>query len=303
MTVMPGRRPWLQDTHVRNTSRFGSPGNVKMSTLCRQSPINAEIIPEHIRSLILDMDGVLWKGHEPIGDLPAIFRRIRDRGLRYAFVTNNGTKTPDQYVDRLARFGVETEHRQILTSSIAAARLLKARFPRGGPVFAVGEIGLMTALREKGFVPLAPEEAEAACAVVMAIDRQINFDKMCRAALLVGRGLPFYACNPDKSFPTARGRIPGAGVWISVIVVTTGIEPIVAGKPSPVLIEMARRRLGTEKQATLVVGDRLETDIAAGQAAGCPVAQVLSGVSSREEGRLWLPKIELVAEDLASLLR
>lgn len=274
-----------------------------MSTLRRQSPINRNIIPDHIRSLILDMDGVLWKGHAPIGDLPAIFRRIRDRGLQFAFVTNNGTKTPDQYVDRFARFGIQIEARQILTSSMAVARLLKAHFPSGGPVFAVGEMGLLTALREKGFVPLAPEEAEEACAVVMAVDRQINFDKMCKAALLVGRGLPFYASNPDQSFPTARGRIPGAGAWISVIVVTTGIEPIVAGKPSPVLVEMARRRLGTEKKATLVVGDRLETDIAAGQAAGCPVAQVLSGVSSREEGRLWMPKIELIAEDLAALLR
>lgn len=274
-----------------------------MSILRRQSPITMKIIPEHIRSLIIDMDGVLWKGRNPIGDLPAIFRRIRDRGLQFAFVTNNGTKTPEQYVDRLARFGIQIEARQILTSSMAVARLLKARFPSGGAVFAIGEIGLLTALREKGFFPLVPEEAEEACAVIMGVDRQISFDKMCKAALLVGRGLPFYACNPDKSFPAARGTIPGAGAWISVIVVTTGIEPIIAGKPSPVLIEMARRRLGTEKQDTLVVGDRIETDIAAGQAAGCPVAQVLSGVSTREEGRLWMPKIELVAEDLASLLR
>jgi 4-nitrophenyl phosphatase len=260
-------------------------------------------IPTNIRSLILDMDGVLWKGDEPIGDLPAIFERIRARGLQVAFVTNNGTRTPDQYVGRLARFGVKIEAWQVLTSSLAVANLLGERLPSGGPVFAIGEMGLLTALREKGFEPLAPEKADTARAVVMAVDRQINFEKMCKAALLVGRGLPFYASNPDKSFPTPCGRVPGAGAWISVVVTTTGVEPVYAGKPSPTLVEMACRRLGSTKRETLVVGDRLETDIAAGQAAGCPVAQVLSGVSSRKEGQAWKPSIATVADDLAALLR
>ena len=204
-------------------------------------------IPANIHALILDMDGVLWKGETPIGNLPAIFQHIRDRGLRVAFVTNNGTRTPDQYVERMARFGIEIKSRQILTSSLEVAHLLSKRFPSGGPVFAIGEIGVMTALREKGFVPLSLEHADRALAVVIGLDRQINFNRMCKAALLVGRGLPFYATNPDVAFPAADGKIPGAGAWISVIVAATAIQPIYAGKPSPSLIELARQRLETVK--------------------------------------------------------
>ena len=146
-------------------------------------------IPPCTRSLILDMDGVLWRADAPIGNLPAIFERIRARGLTVAFATNNGTKTPEQYVARLARFGVNAEPWQVLTSSLVIADLLGRRLPAGGPVFAIGEEGLMTALMEKGFKPLSPDEAEKAQAVIIGVDRQINFRKMCEAALLVGQGI------------------------------------------------------------------------------------------------------------------
>jgi 4-nitrophenyl phosphatase len=136
----------------------------------------------------------------------------------------------------------------------------------------------------------------------MGFDRNISFSKMAEAALLVRHGVPFYATNPDKTFPTPRGEIPGAGAWTSVIVTATGIEPIYAGKPAPYLLELARERLGTAKEETLVVGDRLETDIAGGQAAGCPVALVLSGVSTREQGKAWMPVVDVIAEDLETLL-
>lgn len=261
-----------------------------------------DLIPSNIRSLILDMDGVLWKSEEAIGNLPTIFARIRTRGLKVVFATNNGTRTPDQYVERLAGFGVKVEPWQVLTSSLVVAHLLKKRFPAGGPIFAIGESGLIAALTEKGFTPLAVEEAEKAQAVVIGVDRQINFAKMCEATLLVSHGVPFYATNPDKSFPTPRGIIPGAGAWFSVIVTATNVAPVYAGKPSPALIDEARRLLGTAKEETLVVGDRLDTDIAGGQAAGCPVAQVLSGVSSRGEGEAWRPEVDIIVEDLATLV-
>ena len=237
-----------------------------------------------IKSLILDMDGVLWKADAPIGNLSSVFNLIHSRGLRVAFATNNGTRTPEQYVERMAGFGVTVEPSQIVTSSLGAAHLLSHKFPAGGPVFAIGEAGVMLALREQGFEPLSVEDAEKAQAVVIGVDRGINFAKMTEAALLVRRGVPFYATNPDKTFPTPRGEIPGAGAWISVIITATGIEPIYAGKPAPYLLDLACERLGTAKEETLVVGDRLETDIAGGQRAGCPVALVLSGVSSRKQG-------------------
>ena len=137
----------------------------------------------------------------------------------------------------------------------------------------------------------------------MGLDPEINFEKMGEAALLVRSGVPFYATNPDKTFPTPRGQIPGAGAWIAVIVTATGVEPIYAGKPAPYLFELARTRLRTTKEQTLVVGDRLETDIAGGQAAGMPTALVLSGVSTRTQAERWKPKVDILVEDLAALIK
>jgi 4-nitrophenyl phosphatase len=259
-------------------------------------------IPSVIKSLILDMDGVLWRGDQVIGDLPAIFGRIEERRLKIVFATNNGSRTPEQYIDRLATFGVRADTWQIITSAQGVAHLLSQRFPPGSQVFAIGETGVMAALLEQGYKLLTIEKAEDAQAVVMGIDRQINFEKMREATLLVRRGIPFYATNDDKTFPTPRGEIPGAGAWLVVVTTATGIQPIVAGKPSPYLIDLACERLGTAKRETLVIGDRLETDIAGGQAAGCPVALVLSGVSSREAGETWRPKIDVIAEDLTDLV-
>jgi 4-nitrophenyl phosphatase len=260
------------------------------------------LLPAHIKSLILDMDGVLWKGDAPIGDLPTIFDRIRARGLKVAFATNNGSKTPGQYVERLARLGVIVEPWQVITSALGVANLLKERFPSGGPVFAIGGAGVMAALQKCGFELLSIEEAKKAQAVVVGIDLQINFEKMREATLLVRRGVPFFATNPDKTFPTPRGEIPGAGAWVSVISTATDVQPIYAGKPAPYLLELARERLGTTKEQTLVIGDRLETDIAGGQAAGCLVALVLSGVSHREQADVWRPKVNIIAQDLAQLI-
>jgi len=260
------------------------------------------MIPKNIKALILDMDGVLWKADTPIGDLPAIFEHIHLGGLKVAFATNNGTLTPDQYVERLAGFGIWVEPWQVITSSLGVMHLLEQKFPSGVPVFVIGEEGVLDVLREKGFNPLSVEDAYKAQAVILGIDHLINFDKMREATLLVRRGMPFYATNPDRTFPTPRGEIPGAGAWASVIVTATGVEPIYAGKPFPYLIDLARERLGTAKDETLIIGDRLETDIAGGQAAGCPVALVLSGVSSLEAGGSWRPKVDLIAKDLAALI-
>lgn len=259
------------------------------------------ILPENIQGLILDMDGVLWRGDAPIGSLPAIFAQIARRGLKTVFATNNSTRTPQQYVEKLAGLGVSVEPWQVVTSSLAATNLLTQRFPQGGPVFAIGETGLMQALREANFSPLPVEQAEQAQAVVMGIDRSVNFDKLAEATLLVRRGIPFYATNPDKTFPTPRGEIPGAGSWYAIVVSASGVEPIIAGKPGSAMMELALQRLGLPRQKVVVVGDRIETDILAGQAAGCPTALVLSGVSTRAQGEAHRPALDFIAPDLESL--
>ncbi len=259
------------------------------------------MIPSNIKALILDMDGVVWKSDAPIGNLPKTFARIRERGLKFVFATNNGTKTPEEYRQKLASLGVEADASQVVTSALAVAHMLEQKYPRGTKIFMIGGPGVREALEEKGFELLSVENAPEAKAFVMGIDRTITFDKVSEATLLVRAGVPFYATNTDRTFPTPRGEIPGAGSWLSVITTATRVEPIVAGKPFPIMMEFCLERLGTSKEETLVVGDRLETDVASGQAAGCPTAAVLSGVSTREQVAAWKPSPTIVAESLAEL--
>ena len=260
------------------------------------------MLPSHIKALILDMDGVIWKADTPIGDLAEIFARIQALGLKYAFATNNGTKTPEQYAQRLVEFGVNAEPWQVVTSALGVAHMLAQKFSPGTKIFMIGEDGIRRSLTEKGFEILSVDDAPSAEIVVMGLDRGIDFAKMLEATLLVRRGIPFYATNSDKTFPTPRGEIPGAGAWVSVVTTATEVEPIYAGKPYTFMMELSLEMLGTKNKETLVVGDRLETDVAAGQAVGCPAALVLSGVATREQAHRWLPKIDIIVEDLKTLI-
>jgi len=261
------------------------------------------MIPSNIKALILDMDGVVWKADAPIGNLPEIFSRIRERGLKFVFATNNGTRTPEEYRQKLSKLGVEVDSAQVVTSALAVAHMLAQKYPKGTKIFMIGGPGVREALEAKEFELLSTENAREAEAFVMGIDRNINFEKVSEATLLVRAGLPFYATNTDRTFPTPRGEIPGAGAWLSVITYATGIEPIVAGKPMPFMMELSLEILGTTKEETLIVGDRLETDIAAGQAVGCPTAAVLSGVSSKEQVDAWMPSPTIIAENLSVLVK
>src|SRR5258706_3044416 len=260
------------------------------------------MIPSNIKALILDMDGVVRKADEPIGNLPEIFTRIRTRELKFVFATNNGTKTPEEYQQKLADLGVDIDPGQIVTSALGIAFMLAQKYPRGTKIFVIGENGMRLALEEKGFRLLSIENAPEAQAVVMGIDRSINFEKVVEATLLVRNGIPFYTTNTDRTFPTPRGEIPGSGAWVSVITTATNIEPIIACKPLPYLMELSLERLGSKKEETLVVGDRLETDIAAGQTVGCPTALVLSGASTREHANKWKPAPDVITDSLSTLI-
>lgn len=258
---------------------------------------------ENIKALILDMDGVLWRDSTPIGDLPAIFTRIRKRGLKVALATNNATRTVDEHLEKLFSFGLNLKPWQIISSAAAAANVLSKDFPNGGGVFIVGENGIQRALEERGFTPIInPDDETRPVAVIGGIDRYVSYGKLSRATLHIRAGVPFYGTNPDKTFPTPQGLVPGAGAILASIETATDVKPIIIGKPEPAMMYMALEKLGTSPEETLVVGDRLETDIAAGQAAGCKTALVLSGVSTREQAETWQPSPDFIVEDLTTLL-
>jgi len=246
------------------------------------------------------MDGVIWRGGQPLGDLPSIFTEINHRGFKVILATNNATLSPNQYLQRLCSFGVKLESWQVINSAEATAHYLQQRYPKGGPVFIVGETGLQQALSERGFYHANAERD--VLAVVAGLDRNLNYDKLSKATLLIRAGAAFIGTNPDPTFPDKCGIVPGAGSILALLEAASEVKPTVIGKPAPGMYRVALSRLGTQPEATLVVGDRLKTDIAGAQALGCRSALVLTGVTSEAEVNKWEPMPDLVASDLTSLL-
>lgn len=251
----------------------------------------------NIQGLLLDMDGVLWRADQPIGDLPAIFRVLGLRNFRYVFVTNNSTRTPQDYVQKLGKFGVAVAPEEIFTSAMATALMLSTLFPKGGPIHIVGERGLEEALNQKGFW----HAEQDALAVVVGLDTNVTYKKISAAVRLIHRGARFIGTNPDVSLPTPEGPKPGAGSLLAAIQTAAGVSPHIVGKPQPTLFLEAALRLGCPPENCLVVGDRYETDILGGHAAGCPTALVLSGVTSNFPENLE-PIPDIIASDLTELI-
>ena len=251
-----------------------------------------------INALILDMDGVIWRDKHPIGDLLTIFRKVEERKLGYAFATNNSTSTVNRYIELLEQVGIPAKAEQIFTSATAASKFLRDIHPEGGSVYVVGMEGLEKTLERFGFT-ISPENAKA---VVVGMDRTITYEKLKTATLLIRNGVPFIGTNPDRTFPSPEGLIPGAGSMLAAIETATDQPPLIIGKPKATIFTQAIEYLGEKPENVLVIGDRIETDIAGGQAAGCKCALVLTGVSTREMGNAWKPEIDYIAEDLTTLL-
>ena len=251
-----------------------------------------------IKALILDMDGVLWRDDQSIGNLPSIFSEISRRNLKVTLATNNATLSVEQYLEKLGRFGVSLQPKQIVNSSLAAAHYLTKRFPDKGNVYIVGEQGLFSTLEQHGFT----HSEEGVLAVIGSLDRQLTFEKLRQATMIIRSGVPFIGTNPDRTFPTPNGLIPGAGTILAAIEAATSVQPVIVGKPSPEMYVVAIDRMNTLPEETLVVGDRLETDIIGAQQLGCLTALVLSGVTSREAAQVWSPPPDYIAEDLTALL-
>jgi 4-nitrophenyl phosphatase len=251
-----------------------------------------------INGLILDLDGVLWRGDEAIGNLSEVFFRINSLGLQIVLATNNSTLTPAQYNEKLKNFGVQLEANQIVTSSMVAANYLQDLYSEGGPVYIIGETGLVDALSEKKFI----HQEETALAVVVGMDRRLSYQKLAQACFLIRSGSIFIGTNSDKTFPTPKGLAPGAGSIISALIASTDVNPAIVGKPYSEIFRVALRKLGTKPENTLVIGDRLDTDIVGGQGVGCRTALVLSGVTTQAMAEKWLPQPDFTATDLTELL-
>jgi 4-nitrophenyl phosphatase len=250
-----------------------------------------------LRHLIIDMDGVLYRGDEAIPGTEEFVRFLRGQGIGFVLATNNSTRTPQQYVRKLAGMGVTVYANEVLTSAQATASYLAGIAPPGTRVFVVGQDGLWTALREAGF-DLVESDAEY---VVAGMDFAICYERLAQAALLIRAGAQFIGTNPDRTFPSERGIVPGAGALLAFLEASTGVAPTVIGKPETAMIEQALARLRARPADTAMLGDRLETDILAGQRAGLHTLLVLSGVTTRQALSGSEIQPDLVFEDIGHL--
>jgi len=249
-----------------------------------------------IKHLIIDMDGVLYRGDQPMPRLCEFLDFLRQRPVPFILATNNSTRTPQEYADKLAGMGVRVEPEEILVSGQATARYLAREYPRGTRVHVFGMPALRQALTDEGFV-LADDEVEM---VVVSMDRAVTFEKLKRATLLIRRGARFIATNLDPTNPSEEGLIPGTGAMIAALAAASGVTPTAIGKPEPIMYQLAMEMMGACPETTAALGDRADTDILGGRRAGLFTICVLSGSSSRAEAEAF--GADMILDDIAHLL-
>jgi 4-nitrophenyl phosphatase len=278
-----GLRAGLQGPNTPNT--FGTP----ISNL-------QSLTSSSIKSLMIDLDGVLYRGDEAIVGAKEFIALLQRERVSFLLLTNNSTRTPGQYVAKLARMGIAIEESDVLTSAQATALYLERIAPPGARVYAIGEEGLRAALREKYTVT-----EEGTRFVVVGLDSELTYEKLKTATLLIRSGARFIATNPDKTLPTEEGLIPGNGAIVAALEAATGVAPFVVGKPEPAIFDLALAKMGVGKEGAAVIGDRLGTDILGGRRAGLITILVLSGATSRQELENSSIKPDLVFEDVRQL--
>jgi glycerol 3-phosphatase-2 len=251
-------------------------------------------------ALLLDLDGVVYRGDEVIPGAAEVLDEVRAGDARVLFLTNNSSKTPEQVASKLGAMGVRARPDEVLTSALATAEMLRREGRDGRSAFVIGERGIREALADAGIAVL-DGEPDGSDLVVVGWDRSADYAKLRTAALLIQRGARLVATNADVSYPAPDGLWPGAGALLAAVTATTGATPTVVGKPARPLFEAAAQMTGATHP--LVVGDRMDTDIAGAVGMGWDSLLVLTGASRPSD----LARVDdlptYVGEDLSILRR
>lgn len=254
---------------------------------------------ERLRGVILDMDGVLYRGDTALPGLVDFFRFLDRRGLKYLLLTNNSTTLPEGYARKLAAMGLTVAPDAILTSGVVARDYLRARYPAGTRIYGVCMQPLQELLLEDtGYVwdDATPQ------VVISSADFAVTYEKLRHACLAIRAGADWIATNTDKTLPTEAGLVPGAGALVAALVTATDRQPLALGKPDLPMMEQALARLGLDARETAMIGDRLDTDILGGINANMTTMLVLTGVSTRAEAEAGPIRPDFIFADLPALV-
>jgi NagD protein len=230
------------------------------------------------QSWLTDMDGVLVHEEQAVPGAAPFLARLVERDRRFLVLTNNSIFTPRDLSARLARSGLQVPEGAIWTSALATAQFLSDQMP-GGTAYVIGESGLTTALHEVGYT-LTDVEPDF---VVLGETRTYSFEAITRAIRLIGGGARFIATNPDATGPTPGGPLPATGSVAAMITKATGTHPYFVGKPNPMMLRSALNRIEAHSETTVMVGDRMDTDVVAGIEAGLETILVLTGSTRRAD--------------------
>jgi len=230
------------------------------------------------KSYLIDMDGVIVRGSELIPGADAFLDRLQQRQIKFLILTNNPLYTPVDLQHRLQRVGVNVGTEHLYTSALATAQFLKWQKPNG-TAFVLGESGLTEALHDVGYV-ITDREPDY---MVLGETTSYSFSRFTQAMRLVKGGARFIATNPDSSGPTEDGLVPACGAVAALIQTATGVAPYFIGKPNPLMMRTALRYLNEHSENTIMVGDRMETDVRVGIESGLETVLVMSGVSRPED--------------------
>jgi 4-nitrophenyl phosphatase len=252
-----------------------------------------------MRVVLFDMDGVLYRGQTVLPGARALLDFCAQHEIRTACITNNATRTQQQYAEKLAGLGLPISGEQVLTSALATGHYLRQHYPRGTRVCALGMDGLHDALFGDGYFVA---DTEAPDLVVQGADFALTYEKLKIGCLALRCGARFIATNPDRTFPSEEGLLPGAGSQVAILQAASDVEPLIIGKPQPTMFQVALDMLDSPPDAALMVGDRLDTDIAGARSAGLASVLALTGVSRRDELEHSPHQPDLVVEDMRDLL-
>jgi phosphoglycolate/pyridoxal phosphate phosphatase family enzyme len=235
-------------------------------------------------TIIFDLDGVVYRGETALPGAVATLNRLTADGHSLFYLTNNATRSRDDYAGKLRRLGIPCDPAQVMTSAYATALYLDGEGAAGRSAFVVGECGLVGDLEAVGIRVLPTESEERADYVVVGLDKGFSYPKLARAYREIVAGAAFIATNRDPTYPLEEGvEIPGGGSIVAAIACATGRTPLTIGKPEPFALERILALSGAKPSAAIMVGDRLDTDIRVGRRVGLTTVLTLTGVTSREE--------------------